>query len=162
MTQYNNRNIYSLLGVIIISAFYLFLDGCIGNTNPVEAESWKQIVNLEGNWKFNIGDENWWKDENFNDSKWESLKVPGAWEDQGFHGYNGYAWYRKSFTIPDRYKGKTLYLYLGYVDDADETYLNGHLIGTGGKLPPNFETAYNLFRKYPLPAEFFNPSGKMF
>ncbi len=33
----------------------------------------------------------------FDDSKWDKITVPSSWENQGFRGYNGYAWYRVSF-----------------------------------------------------------------
>jgi sialate O-acetylesterase len=52
-----------------------------------------------------------------------------------------------------------LYVNLGYIDDADETYLNGQKIGSSGSFPPNFGTAYNAERIYYLPAEFINFNG---
>jgi sialate O-acetylesterase len=114
----------------------------------------QRIVDLRGHWKFNIGDDMRWADPDFDDSKWGTIFVPAAWEDEGFNGYNGPAWYRKTFTINPDQKSSNLYIYLGYIDDVDEVYLNGHFIGFSGAFPPHYFTAYNLERRYRLPAEY--------
>ena len=44
-----------------------------------------------------------------------------------------------------------LYLVLGRIDDADEVYLNGKLIGKSGNFPPEYITAYNKVRRYNIP-----------
>ena len=89
----------------------------------------QRIESLTGNWKFSIGDNMNWSAYNFEDSDWESIRVPGNWENQGFHGYDGYAWYRNEFTVDVKYASSSLYLSLGYIDDVDEVYVNGKLIG---------------------------------
>lgn len=123
---------------------------------PPEAEKADEILNLSGSWKFSIGDNLDWMKINYNDESWEDLEVPSSWENQGFHGYNGYAWYRKSFNFPENQSTRNVYLHLGYVDDVDEVYLNGTLIGVSGGFPPNYYTAYNAFRRYFIPAELIN------
>ncbi len=111
------------------------------------------VESLEGEWKFSIGDEEKWASIDFNDNDWEEIKVPSAWENEGFHGYNGYAWYRKKFRVPSELKSTGFYLNLGYVDDVDQTFVNGHLIGVSGGFPPEFVTAYSAERKYFVPKE---------
>lgn len=120
------------------------------------AKDWERIVNLRGYWKFTIGDDMKWADPNYNDYDWEEIKVPSSWESEGFHGYNGYAWYRASFDLPDKADNYSLYLYLGYIDDVDEVYLNGNLIGKSGSFPPDYSTAYNSERSYPIPQKYLN------
>ncbi len=83
------------------------------------------LVNLRGKWQFSIGINDEWTSTKFNDSNWESIRVPSPWEDEGFNGYNGYAFYRKAINISSNYKGRMLYLNMGYIDDVDEVYLNG-------------------------------------
>ena len=85
-------------------------------------QDWKQVIDLSGYWKFNIGDDNKWADYNFNDKNWEEVRVPSSWEDEGYHGYNGYAWYRKTFSLPKNLENNSLYVTLGYIDDVDEVY----------------------------------------
>jgi len=121
------------------------------------ASDWKELIELNGYWKFNIGDDARWSDYNFYDDDWEEIRVPSSWEDEGYHSYNGYAWYRIHFVVPEEIYNKSSYISLGYIDDVDEAYLNGNLIGSSGSFPPNYETAYNAHRKYPVPSNYFYP-----
>lgn len=118
------------------------------------------LLRLEGLWKFSINDSMKWAKADFDDSKWESIKVPSAWEDQGFYGYDGYAWYRTTFTYSKDMRNRDLYLNLGYIDDVDQVYLNGKLIGFSGTFPPQFATAFEARRRYPIPEEYLNQQGK--
>lgn len=118
-----------------------------------------QVIDLNGYWKFHIGDHSTWGATNFDDSKWKQIKAPAYWEDQGFNGYDGFAWYRKKFDGRKLNKNKTYYLGLGYIDDTDEVYLNGKLIGFAGKLRPFQRTAFDVDRKYVIPQDAINYTG---
>lgn len=118
------------------------------------------LLRLEGFWKFSINDSMKWAKPDFDDSRWESIKVPSAWEDQGFYGYDGYAWYRTTFMFSKDMRNKDLYLNLGYIDDVDQVFLNGKLIGFSGTFPPLFSTAFEARRRYPIPEEYLNQQGK--
>lgn len=139
-----------------ISIMFLFLL----LTSNVFADDFVRILRLEGHWKFSIGDYKEWADPKFNDSGWENIKVPSSWENEGFHGYDGYAWYRKKFKLDVNKNYSILYLHLGFIDDVDEVYLNGKLIGFSGSFPPGYETAYNAFRRYIIPSQTLNPNGE--
>jgi hypothetical protein len=123
------------------------------------AQEWKSVLDLRGKWKIQIGDEKKWSEKSFNDSKWEEVFVPSPWEDEGFPGYDGYAWYRKHFTMPSGAENKILYLHLGCVDDVGEVYCNGMLIGISGSFPPDYYSAYNSQIVLPLPQGALNVSG---
>lgn len=110
----------------------------------------KSFKNLSGTWRYSIGDRKEWRNRDFDHREWEEIRVPATWEDQGFHGYNGFAWYRKEFYLDQNLGDKSLMLILGYIDDADEVYLNGELIGASGTFPPYFKTAFAEERRYPL------------
>jgi hypothetical protein len=115
-------------------------------------EEWNTILDLRGQWKFQTGDNPLWSEPGIDDRKWESIFVPSAWEDEGFPGYDGYAWYRKSFTLPAEADDRSAYLHLGYVDDVCEVYVNGHMVGFSGSFPPNYQTAYDSYQQFRLPA----------
>ncbi len=119
-----------------------------------------QSINLKGRWKFHVGDNAAWASQKFNDSGWGTIRVPAAWEDEGFNGYDGFAWYRIKFDGRKLDKKEVYYLNLGFIDDADEVYLNGNLVGFSGSLPPKFKTAYNNERKYVLPSTAINFEGE--
>ena len=139
---------------------FLFAVLCILSLPQVAAgENISLLLSLKGNWSFSIGINNEWASPKYDDSNWESIKVPSPWEDQGFNGYNGYAFYRKKVTISSSLKGRMLYLVLGYIDDVDEAYLNGHKIGSTGGFPPNYVTAYNAERIYYIPEQYINFDG---
>jgi hypothetical protein len=107
---------------------------------------------LEGKWKFSIGDKEAWASPRFDDSRWVEISTHRHWEAQGYEGYNGYAWYRTEVVLDEAWEGRDLALDLGQIDDADEVYVNGSLIGKMGKMPPQFETAYQEHRHYTVPA----------
>lgn len=126
----------------------------------LRCEDWHKIIDLSGYWKFNIGDGEEWSEYYYDDGDWDEIKVPSSWEDQGYNGYNGYAWYRKEFQMPQNIKNLSLYVSLGYIDDVDAVFLNGRLIGTTGSFPPNFRTAYNALRRYPIPSGLIKPGKR--
>ena len=117
------------------------------------AEESRPLIDLRGTWKFEIGDSKQWADPKFDDSKWNEIFVPADWENEGFPGYDGYGWYRKTFMLPQSTEGKNLYMHL-IVDDVCDVYVNGNLIGEGGKFPPRYETAYNTNHEFYIPPKF--------
>lgn len=141
--------------------YFFVILGTLSITTASAQEKWERVINLHGKWKFSIGDKSLWADKYFNDSKWEDIYVPSKWEDEGFNGYNGYAWYRTSFSGQDL-AGKELgyNLVLGYIDDVDEVFFNGHKIGGSGTFPPRYHTAYNAHRNYYIPSEYIDFAGK--
>jgi sialate O-acetylesterase len=153
----------NIITTILILIEVFFFNGCVEYHDqpppPPISKKEKLVLDLSGRWKFNLGDDINWKEAKFDDSEWEKINVPSSWENQGFHGYDGYAWYRTSFKLKTSEAEKDLYLILGYVDDVDQTFINGNLIGIAGGFPPYYRTAYNAFRKYYIPKEFLNKDG---
>lgn len=142
----------------LVMKFFIFtLVGLI--LYPADAQNMHRIVDLKGKWKFTIGDNPQWAGTSYDDSNWAFVRVPSAWEDQGFSGFDGYAWYRITIHLRN-IDERNLFLVLGYIDDADEVYLNGELIGFSGSFPPNFYTAFQSHRQYYLPPDLLNKNGK--
>lgn len=125
----------------------------------VSAQDLKSLLDLRGRWAFEVGDNGAWAKPDFDDRNWTQVVVPAAWENQGFPGYDGFAWYRKWFTMPADWKGKRLFLDLGYVDDADEVYVNGYFVAFTGQLPPDYVSMYNAPRRYAIPPYVLKPGG---
>ena len=120
------------------------------------AQDWKMLVDFRGQWKFKLGDNEKWEKANFDDSKWDEIFVPANWEDEGYPGYDGYAWYRKHFRVSPEVRGKPLYIHLGCTDDVSEVFLNGHFVSFTGAFPPHYITAYNVDQKFIVPQEYLN------
>jgi len=116
--------------------------------------------------KFKTGNDKSWNQPAFDDSNWPTIKPSEPWEDQGFTDYDGYAWYRLHLVIPSSIKDQSywkdsLRIFLSRIDDVDETYLNGVLIGKSGSFPEEpagYKTAWNKKREYHISTN--NPAIK--
>ena len=73
------------------------------------------------------GIEKEWFAESFAEEKWASLKV-GPWERQGYD-YNGIAWYRIRFDMPEKPACNAVELFCPSVDECAWVWLNGIYVG---------------------------------
>lgn len=108
-----------------------------------------QTINLPKEVKFKFGDNLEWSKATFNDIDWENHIIP-----RSFINDSTYAWYRIRIVIPSTMKsstGKGIKLRLGKIDDVDQTYFNGKLIGQTGGFPPNYSTEWQTSRIYVIP-----------
>ena len=76
------------------------------------------------------GDQAVWAAPDFDDSKWNLMKLPGYIEQNGLDGVDGIIWFRKEIEISPSEAGKPATLSLAKINDSDHTYLNGKLIGS--------------------------------
>lgn len=134
-----------------------FWDWLTGTVQPIEEnfisdKTQKRVVNLHGDWQFASGDNLAWAEENFDDSSWSRIQVPSYWENQGYKDYDGFAWYRRQFSIDANDVKKSLFAVMGRVDDVDEVYINGEKIGGLGDFPPTYVGAWDKDRNYSIPA----------
>jgi hypothetical protein len=89
------------------------------------------------------------------DTHWKDIRVDKIWEEQGFDPYDGYAWFRVKIVIPSTLKKQSylkdsLRIYLGKINNFDQTFLNGMLIGSNGKLFPEGAQPDSTFIKAPM------------
>jgi sigma-B regulation protein RsbU (phosphoserine phosphatase) len=56
--------------------------------------SFHGTVNLEGPWRFQIGDDPRWADPGFDDSAWPTVTLGKPLAEQGIESYAGFGWYR--------------------------------------------------------------------
>ncbi|MEU8663577.1 alpha/beta hydrolase [Actinoplanes philippinensis] len=110
-------------------------------------------VDLAGDgWKFTTGDDPAWSGPSFTDTGWRDWTVPDNWGDHSdLSSYDGFAWYRRTFTLPARPDGVTdaaVVAALGKIDDADQAFLNGQEIGRTGGFPPTFDSTWEVPREY--------------
>lgn len=119
-----------------------------------------RIADLRGQWRFKVGDDMAYAARDHDDRRWASIFVPAAWEDEGYPGLDGTHWYRVRVTLPATIPAGDVYLDLGRVDDSDETYVNGTLIGKTGGFPPDYTTAYHEFRSYRIPSSLLRKGAE--
>jgi len=82
-----------------------------------------------------------WADPDLDDSAWDRISVPARWEEVGFEGMDGVAWYRTSFELTAEEVSAGVTLGLGTIDDSDIAWVNGHEVG-------RTELAWNRPRVY--------------
>ncbi|WCT14212.1 sialate O-acetylesterase [Mucilaginibacter jinjuensis] len=70
-----------------------------------------------------------WFDTTYVPQGWHQFWLPGYWADQGVKGLNGTVWFRKEIDLPASMVGKSAKLFMGRIVDADQTYVNGVMVG---------------------------------
>ncbi|MDN3580734.1 sialate O-acetylesterase [Mucilaginibacter flavus] len=70
-----------------------------------------------------------WFDTTYAPRHWHHFWLPGYWEDQGIKDLHGVVWFRKEINLPESVSGKVAKLFVGRIVDADQTYVNGRLVG---------------------------------
>jgi hypothetical protein len=115
-----------------------------------------QDISIQNGWKFKTGDDLNWSKPAYDDAGWASIEIGKSWENQGYDRYDGFAWYRLHVFIPYSIRDKSylkekLVFELGKIDDGDEVYLNGAMIGiNGGKAGDIKNGPYDVQRSYTL------------
>lgn len=92
------------------------------------------IIPLNQGWKVKLGDNMLWSTSAYNDSLWDSVMVAQNTGPEIFEKYDGFAWYRIKIFIPSSLKqyahvNDSVKFFLGIIDDCDQVYLNGHILG---------------------------------
>ncbi len=112
---------------------------------PVEVVRVREEISLNEEWTTvmadSVGAYNGFELPSYDEKKWKKVEVPHNWEDyQGYrrmkHGnLHGYAWYRKSFNVDKRVKGKRYFLFFESVGSYATVWVNGKQIGkhAGGR-----------------------------
>lgn len=70
-----------------------------------------------------------WAAADLDDRDWDRQPLPGLWEQHGYVGMDGVAWYRSTFTLSAAEAKAGAVVGIGPADDADTTYVNGVEVG---------------------------------
>ena len=108
---------------------------------PLE-DSGRQVYDFNSGWRFHLGDVSDGGAAGLDDSKWEVVSTPHTVqlmpaEASGCRNYQGVAWYRKHFTVPEEIAGKDVTLHFEGIMGKQKIYVNGRLVKEhlGGYLP---------------------------
>jgi len=134
---------------------------------PFSVKLGESSVELDGPWKFHIGDDPAWSSSAFDDSSWGTMNLtppPGSadetlgtsgeipgWTASGYPDYSGYAWYRLKVDVQGANRRLAIKMPDG-ADDAYQVFVNGKLIGSFGSFSAHHVTAYST-----LPEQFRLP-----
>lgn len=104
--------------------------------------SGREVLDFNVGWRFFKGSTTAAASTSFDDSKWKIVSIPhglelNSTESSGSGNYQGEAWYRKHFEIPQELEDKRLVLHFEAVMGKCKIWLNGELVTThfGGFLP---------------------------
>jgi beta-galactosidase len=117
-----------LLKVLFFSLLPLVL---VGNS-PGAAEPVRQSLNLNREWRFELGDHSGAEAVAYDDSSWEAIGLPHSFSMPYFLGprfYTGYGWYRRNLALPASLAGKRLNLEFDGVFQVAEVFVNGRKAG---------------------------------
>ncbi|MBQ9366805.1 MAG: beta galactosidase jelly roll domain-containing protein [Victivallales bacterium] len=134
--------------------FAFFRENIAYSMNPVHDHEITLVKSIElpfDGWKFmpdssNTGhlDNNQWYRADLDDSKWAPIAINNIWEEQGFATYDGFAWYRFKFTLPEKIEGAATELCFGAVDECAWVWLNDSYIGQHDEGPNGWKTPFKL------------------
>ncbi|BET65605.1 glycoside hydrolase family 2 TIM barrel-domain containing protein [Opitutales bacterium ASA1] len=115
-------------------AFFLLLSPAV-----TARVSFGDAERIDEDWRFALQDDPRAREPGFDDSAWESVRLPHDWSVKGAldpelascTGYlpGGIGWYRKTIEIPERAGGEKVFLYFEGVYNRSDVYLNGQLLG---------------------------------
>ena len=95
---------------------------------------YRLLSHLNDVWKFRIDPKNLgmgekWYRPGLDLSQWGYLRSGMYWHEQNLGFYDGYGWYRQSFTVPEVPAGRKVLLAFGAVRHRADVYVNGRLAG---------------------------------
>lgn len=158
MNIQQNTKKYFILFVMIFITLFLIAGTIIYLSHSLGIS--KNIITLNGPWKFLEGDNMQYAQSTYNDSGWETMDltappgvhdddvglsgfVPG-WTAKGHPNYSGYAWYRVKVPL-DSLTGKNLALAAPTaVDNAYQLFVNGLLLGNAGDFSDIIPKTYSI------------------
>ena len=95
-------------------------------------------------------DDHAWADPALDDGGWARITAPGRWEDQGYDGLDGVAWYRRTVELSAKDAEAGVTLGLGMIDDDDVSFVNGVEVG-------RVDDGWNVPRRYAVPPAALRP-----
>lgn len=147
--------------IITVRVLIVMMSGLLAfGFQKLKAADWFSVADLRGSWAFTVGDDPRWADPDVSTADWDWLTVPGRWENK-YPDYNGYAWYRRTFNLSAIPQQANLVLFLGYIDDVDEVFINGRKVGQSGSFFPEFRTAFDKERRYAVPVSALRKTGNV-
>ncbi|RUA09928.1 MAG: glycoside hydrolase family 2 protein, partial [Flavobacteriia bacterium] len=115
--------------------------------------SGRKVYNFNVGWRFFKGVVKGAEQNNFNDSDWNIVNTPHGLEllstqASGSSNYQGEAWYRKHFIIPESVENKRLIIYFEAVMGKSKVWLNGELLAShyGGYLPFSIDISKKIIK----------------
>ena len=108
-------------------------------TIPLPKKNWKFITDPE-----DTGFQKEYHAAGFDDSSWRKIAVTGRWEKQNVGDYDGVAWYRLKFKMPEKIPCSGVDISFGAVDESAWVWLNGKFVGQHDIGPAGWNVPFYL------------------
>lgn len=126
-----------------ICLFLLIIFTIAGCREKKETEEsiYREVVDFNFDWQFSLGDHPEASQTEFADSTWRSLNLPHDWsiegefsekhetEPQGGALPAGIGWYRKTFTLPQEWENRSIWIEFDGIYRNSEVWINGEYLG---------------------------------
>ena len=140
------------------SYFNRFFERAVSSGHQRTVETGELVAGLPDEWDFlldpnGLGELGGWQRPGTLGGNWQRLKTTSrSWSDQGLHYYKGAAWYRTTAEIPERFRGRNVYLWFGGVDNVATVWVNGQLLGTSREPGEGLPGVPGSFRPFDVDA----------
>lgn len=118
---------------VILVVVFLNLCACYGYASS------RIKLNFDFDWKFSLTDHPGYAAIDYSDANWEQVQLPHDWNIKqkfdrkgiGSAAYlpEGIGWYRKTFFVPQSYKGRTVSILFDGIFQQSDVYINGKHLG---------------------------------
>lgn len=128
--------------IILFSFIFLFFQQAC-RAIVFDRDDSSHVKSLNGQWQFKwlpngeVDLVNKFYQKNFNASGWDMIKVPSNWEMEGFEPPTYFTsrteekgLYRRTFSLPDSWRDKQIFIYFEGVSFGFDLYLNGEQTGS--------------------------------
>lgn len=136
--------LFGFLSLSVSSQTAVSVAGFFPLPEQVSRGSGRTVYNFNLGWRFHRGDVAGAEAAVFDDLQWEVVSIPHSVqlmpsEASGCRNYQGIAWYRKRFVVPEASEGKDVSIHFEAAMGKQVLYLNGDKVGEhqGGYLPFN-------------------------
>jgi len=159
-TKYKLYSVYVMMFItlLLVAGTAMYLSYSAITEEALRAD--KNIIPLNGPWKFTVGDNLQYAQSNYNDSGWETMDLtapPGAhdgdvglsgfipgWTAKGHSKYSGYAWYRLKVPLDSLTVTNLALTAPLAVDNAYQLFINGSLLGNAGDFSGTVPIIYSI------------------
>jgi len=119
--------------VLLAAILPFFAGGCASNVESSPGSP-RLALNLNSDWRFVRRDVSGAEQITFDDSKWQSVRLPHTWnnldgEDGGNNYDRGPAWYRRELIVTPDMAGRSLFLKFDAASLVADVYVNGQHAG---------------------------------
>ncbi|HEV8505387.1 MAG TPA: glycoside hydrolase, partial [Chitinophagaceae bacterium] len=147
-----------VINLLLVAGTIMYLSHFSITEEKLNAD--KNLIPLNGPWKFITGDNRQYARSNYDDSGWETIDLtapPGVhdddvglsgfipgWTATGHPNYSGYAWYRLKIPLDSLTVNNLALAAPPAVDEAYQLFINGSLSGSAGDFSGTVPIVYSI------------------